>query len=64
MNSDISEGAWKRLKGDVRAQWGELNDDELEQAKGNSEKMIGLIQQKTGEARGDIERKLKELSDD
>ncbi len=55
------DGAWNRLKGKVRERWGEITDQELEEARGNWEQFKGFIQQKTGEAADTVERKLNEM---
>lgn len=55
------EGAWNRLKGKVRAEYGDVTDQEFEQVRGNWEQFKGFVQQKTGEASDTIENKLKEL---
>ena len=51
MNQDIAEGKWKEMKGQVKEWWGKLSDDELEQAHGNAEQIVGLLQQKYGYTR-------------
>jgi uncharacterized protein YjbJ (UPF0337 family) len=51
MNQDISAGKWKEMRGQVKEWWGKLTDDELEQAAGNVEQIIGLLQQKYGYSR-------------
>jgi uncharacterized protein YjbJ (UPF0337 family) len=56
-------GNWRQLKGKVKQQWGQLTDDELQQAEGNYDQLVGLIQRKTGHARNQIERTLGELSE-
>ena len=43
INKDILEGKWKQLKGQVKQQWGELTDDELDKAAGRREEMVGLF---------------------
>ena len=48
MNKDIMEGKWKQIKGDMKAKWGKLTDDEIDQAEGNSEKLAGILQEKYG----------------
>ena len=48
-------GQWNQLKGSVRQRWGRLTDDELQMVKGSTERLIGLIQEKTGESRQSIE---------
>ncbi|GAP13593.1 uncharacterized protein conserved in bacteria [Longilinea arvoryzae] len=59
MNKDIFEGKWKEMRGQMREWWGKLTDDELEKAAGNSEQIIGLLQQKYGYTR---ERAVEELN--
>lgn len=54
------EGHWKQIVGQVREKWGQLTDDELEQAQGNTDQLVGVIQQKTGESRRAIEDFLHE----
>jgi uncharacterized protein YjbJ (UPF0337 family) len=56
-------GHWNQLKGEIKKHWGQLTDDELLEVEGQLDALIGLIQQKTGEARGHIERVIEELSD-
>ena len=54
------EGRWDQLKGEARKIWGVLTDDELDQAKGDYEKTIGVIKERTGVAREAIEKQLDE----
>ena len=49
-------GNWNQLKGKVKQRWGQLTDDELNEVEGNIDQLVGLVQQKTGEARQQIER--------
>ena len=56
-------GNWNQFKGKVKQRWGQLTDDELSEVEGNFDQLVGLIQQKTGEARQQIERALNEFSD-
>ena len=51
MNKDISEGNWKEMRGQIKEWWGKLTDDDLEQAAGNGEQIVGLLQQKYGYTR-------------
>ena len=57
------EGNWKQAKGRVREAWGALTDDEVDEAKGNWDQLVGKIQTKTGESIVAIERKLGEIAD-
>jgi uncharacterized protein YjbJ (UPF0337 family) len=60
MNWDQIKGKWHEVKGSIRAKWGELTDDEIEQLDGNREKMVGTIQQKYGVAKEEAERQVDE----
>ena len=51
MNKDIYEGKWKEMHGQIKEWWGKLTDDDLEQAGGNAEQIVGLLQQKYGYTR-------------
>src|SRR5579859_7977118 len=49
------QGHWNQLKGQVKEKWGQLTDNDLTSVEGNLEKLVGLIQQKTGTARREVE---------
>ena len=57
-------GNWNQLKGKVKQRWGQLTDDELQEDEGNIDQLVGLIQQKTGEARQQVERVIVKLNED
>ena len=59
-----TEGRIDRIKGRARSIWGDLTDDDFEQARGDTENLIGRIKEKTGETSDDIRRKLNELFDE
>jgi uncharacterized protein YjbJ (UPF0337 family) len=61
MNTDVMKGKWLQLKGEVRRQWGKLTDDDLDQIEGNSEKMVGKLQERYGWARNDAEREVNDF---
>lgn len=50
-------GRWQQLRGRIRQVWGALTNDELENAKGSWDKMVGTIKTKTGESADAIELK-------
>lgn len=58
MNSDILKGKWKQMKGDVKAKWGKLTDDDLDRIEGDSEKLVGIIQERYGMAREEAHKTL------
>lgn len=63
MNTDILEGKWKEIKGTVRAKWGDLTDDEVDQVAGNREKLEGLVQQKYGKTKDAAKKEVNDFID-
>ena len=55
INLQTLEGEWTYLCGLARQRWSQLTEDDLGALEGNIEKLIGRIQQKTGEGREAIE---------
>ena len=51
MNQDIIEGKWKQMRGEAKAWWGKLTDDDLDRAAGKFEVLAGLLQEKYGYTR-------------
>jgi uncharacterized protein YjbJ (UPF0337 family) len=51
MNKDVFEGKWKQIRGEAKAWWGKLSDDDLDRAAGKFEVLTGLIQEKYGYTR-------------
>lgn len=52
------EGRWDQLKGRVREVWGELTNDDLDRLQGDYEQVVGLIKERTGQTREQIEKQL------
>ena len=48
MNKDVFEGKWKQIRGQAKAWWGKLTDDDLDKVNGKYDKLIGLLQEKYG----------------
>jgi uncharacterized protein YjbJ (UPF0337 family) len=51
MNNDVFEGKWKQIRGEAKAWWGKLTDDDLERVAGKFEVFTGLLQEKYGYTR-------------
>ncbi|HEY6358513.1 MAG TPA: CsbD family protein [Vicinamibacterales bacterium] len=51
MTKDQSQGKWRQMRGEVKAQWGRLTDEDLEQVNGNLERLLSVIQERYGYAR-------------
>lgn len=67
MNKDIVEGKWKQMRGEAKAWWGNLTDDDLDRAAGKFEVLAGLLQEKYGYSRekaaNEIDRRVTEYED-
>jgi uncharacterized protein YjbJ (UPF0337 family) len=57
-------GHWDSLKGKIKEHWGQITDDELAEVEGQYDQLVGLIQQKTGEARQQIKTVIDELAEE
>jgi uncharacterized protein YjbJ (UPF0337 family) len=51
MNKDILEGQWKQIKGEAKAWWGKLTDNDLDRAAGKFDVLVGILQEKYGYTR-------------
>ncbi|EGF24377.1 CsbD family protein [Rhodopirellula baltica] len=58
------QGNWNEIKGRLRSKWGELTDDDVMTFNGDVDQLVGTIQEKTGEARTNIEQFFDEFSSD
>jgi uncharacterized protein YjbJ (UPF0337 family) len=56
MNEDRLKGKWNQIKGELKKKWGKLTDDDLIYSEGQVEKMIGRIQERTGERKEEIQK--------
>jgi len=54
------EGTWQRIKGKIRETWGDLTDDDMDQARGNFEQFAGRVKEKTGESAEEVQRRFRE----
>jgi uncharacterized protein YjbJ (UPF0337 family) len=62
VNQQTLQGNWNEIKGKLRTKWGQLTNDDVQAFDGNVERLVGLIQRKTGEARGSVEKFLEEAT--
>jgi uncharacterized protein YjbJ (UPF0337 family) len=46
------------MKGEVKSQWGKLTDDDLDRVEGDTEKLVGRVQERYGYAREDAQREV------
>lgn len=59
--NDKIRGNWNELKGKLRAEYGELTDDDLAYEKGKEEELIGRIQQRIGESKENVKQIIDRL---
>jgi len=62
VNTQVLQGQWNQVRGQLKKKWGQLTDDDLKFANGNLDQLVGRIQHKTGEAREAIESFLDEMT--
>ncbi len=58
------KGRMDRIRGRVRSTWGSITDDDVDKAQGDTERLVGIIREKTGEGIEEIRRKLEDMDDD
>ncbi len=63
MNTDILEGHWKQVKGQVQQKWGKLTDDELDQIAGRREELVGRIQERYGQEKDAVRKEVDAFLD-
>jgi uncharacterized protein YjbJ (UPF0337 family) len=61
MNKDVAKGTFKQLKGKIKAKWGALTDDEIDQLEGHSEILAGKLQEHYGWELEEAERQVREF---
>ncbi|MGE0761432.1 MAG: CsbD family protein [Pirellulaceae bacterium] len=61
LNTQTLQGHWQEIKGKVHEKWGAVTDDDLQQARGNVDQLVGAIQRRTGETREQIRKYLDGL---
>jgi uncharacterized protein YjbJ (UPF0337 family) len=59
MNSDQVKGKVKQLRGEIKRKWGQVTDNDVIEAEGSMEKLVGRIQERSGDQREAIERWFK-----
>jgi uncharacterized protein YjbJ (UPF0337 family) len=51
MNKDIVEGKWKQMRGEAKAWWAKITDNDLDRAAGKFDVLVGVLQEKYGYTR-------------
>ena len=58
MNWDTIKGNWSQMTGKVKEEWGDLTDDDLTEAAGERDQLVGKIQACYGVAKDEAERQV------
>ncbi|RED96560.1 uncharacterized protein YjbJ (UPF0337 family) [Marinoscillum furvescens DSM 4134] len=55
------KGNWNQIKGELKERYGELTDDDLKMAEGKADELLGILQEKTGKSKDQLEEELQEI---
>lgn len=61
--SDVLKGKWNQLKGEIRQQWGDLTDDDVDRIAGKRDELIGKLQERYAYSRDEAEREVNTFLD-
>ena len=61
MNADVMKGELTQLKGQMRAKWGKLTNDDLEQIAGKKDILVGKLQERYGHAKDQADKDADEF---
>jgi uncharacterized protein YjbJ (UPF0337 family) len=56
MNEDQVKGKLEQMKGELKRRWGQLTDDDITEARGNMQKLMGKIREKSGDQQQEIQK--------
>lgn len=60
MNTNDLKGKWNQLKGNVQRQWGKLTDDDLDIIKGDTDILVGKLQERYNISEEEARRQVNE----
>lgn len=58
MNWEHVEANWKQLKGQLKAKWGKLTDDDMKVLSGKKDQLVSKLQERYGILKDDAERQI------
>jgi len=63
MATEAMNESWRRIRDQIKEIWEEadFDDKQMKRARGDMEKIVGLIQDKTEESREEIRRKMSAI---
>src|SRR3954468_16814994 len=67
MDQDVFTDHWQQMRGILKAWWSKLTDSDFDRIGGQTDKLIGFLQEKYGyvraQAQQEVERRMKEYGD-
>lgn len=61
MNESILKGKWDQIKGNIKKQWGELTDDDIDVIEGDAQILSGKIQERYGKSKELADKEIREF---
>ncbi len=58
MNEDILKSQWTQIRGQIKAWWSVLTDDDLDKINGRRDRLISMLQKKYGFTKDEATREL------
>jgi len=58
---DKVKGNWNQITGKLKEKYGELTDDDIKKSEGQTDQLIGIIQEKTGESKENVKEYIDSL---
>jgi uncharacterized protein YjbJ (UPF0337 family) len=55
------KGDWNDIKGKLKAQYGQLTDEDLTYAEGQGDQLVGRLQDKLGKGKAEITKMLNDM---
>ncbi len=61
MNVERFQGQWLQIRGDIQKAFGKLTKDDLDVINGQYDKLVGVLENKYGLAKEEIEKKVEKI---
>jgi uncharacterized protein YjbJ (UPF0337 family) len=64
MSNDLLKAKWTQVQGEVKKRWGKLTDSEVNEIQGESDKLVGLLQERYALAKDEALEQVAKFLDD
>jgi len=58
---DKIKGNWNQIKGKLKAQYGELTDDDLAYEEGKEDQLFGKLQERLGKTKAEVKKMIDQI---